>query len=118
MLLGHDLSGKVIAIGPGVRQFKVGDEVYAMSAKTGAFGEHVSIDERMVARKPYKLSHQQAASVPMAALTAWQAFILTKLKKGDELLVIGGSGGVGIFAIQFAKVMGARITAVCSTNNV
>jgi alcohol dehydrogenase len=118
LLLGHDLSGVVIDVGDKVSKFKVGDEVYAMSAKTGAFGEHVALDERMAALKPENLNHEEAASVPMAALTAWQAFILTKLKAGDEILVIGGSGGVGIFAIQLAKSLGAKVTTVCSTANV
>ncbi len=118
MLLGHDLSGVVLAVGDKVKHFEVGDEVYAMSAKTGAFGEHLIIDERMAARKPEGLSHQKAASIPMAALTAWQAYLISKLKKGSEVLVIGGSGGVGIFAIQIAKAWGAEVTTVCSTANV
>lgn len=118
MLLGHDLSGVVLAVGSKVKHFKVGDEVFAMSAKTGAFGEHLIIDERMAAHKPKNLSHQEAASVPMAALTAWQAFLITKLKPQDKVLVIGGSGGVGIFAIQIAKALGADVTTVCSTANV
>ncbi len=118
MLLGHDLSGVVIEVGDKVKNFKVGDEVFAMSAKTGAFGEFIAIDERMAAHKPGMLDHLEAASVPMAALTAWQAYILTRLQEGDEVLVIGGSGGVGIFAIQFAKILGAKVTTVCSTANV
>lgn len=118
MLLGHDLSGVVIAIGEKVKHFEVGDEIFAMSAKTGAFGEHLVIDERMAARKPESLSHEEAASIPMAALTAWQAFLITKLKVDDKVLVIGGSGGVGIFAIQIAKALGAEVTTVCSTANI
>lgn len=118
MLLGHDLSGVVIAVGEKVKHFKVGDEVFAMSAKTGAFGEHLIINERMAAHKPKNMNHQEAASVPMAALTAWQAFLITKLKPKDKVLVIGGSGGVGIFAIQIAKALGADVTTVCSTANI
>ena len=118
MLLGHDLSGVVIDVGDKVKHFEVGDEVFAMSAKTGAFGEHLIVDERMLAKKPEKLNHQEAASVPMAALTAWQAYLITKLEKDQKVLVIGGSGGVGIFAIQIAKALGAEVTTVCSTANV
>jgi len=118
MLLGHDLSGVVLEVGEKVKHFKVGDEVFAMSAKTGAFGEHLIVDERMLAHKPKNLNHQEAASVPMAALTAWQAFLITKLKPKDKVLIIGGSGGVGIFAIQIAKALGAEVSAVCSTVNV
>ncbi len=118
MMLGHDLSGVVIETGSKVKNFEVGDQVFAMSAKTGAFGEHLAIDERMLAHKPENLNHIEAATVPMAALTAWQAFILTKLEAGEQVLVIGGSGGVGIYAIQIARVLGAKVTAVCSTTNV
>jgi alcohol dehydrogenase len=118
MLLGHDLSGVVLAVGGKVKNFEIGDEVFAMSAKTGAFGQHLIVDERMLAHKPHSLNHHEAASVPMAALTAWQAYLMTKLEKYQKVLVIGGSGGVGIFAIQIAKALGAEVTTVCSTANV
>jgi len=118
LALGHDLSGTIIEIGKGVKKFKRGDEVFAMSAKTGAFGEYISFDSRMAALKPSNLSHTEAATVPMAGLTALQAFKIAKLKTGDKVLIIGGSGGVGAFAIQIAKAKGAEVTAVCSTANI
>lgn len=118
LLLGHDLAGTVVGVGPKVRSYKVGDAVYAMSAKTGAFAEYISLDARMVAPKPANLSYLQAATLPMAGLTAWQAHKLAGLRAGHQLLVIGGSGGVGSLAVQMARVQGAVVTAVCSTANV
>lgn len=118
LLLGHDVSGVVVAVGDKVTRFKEGDEVYCMSAKTGAFAEYITVDERMIAPKPKNISHAEAATIPMAALTAWQALQIARLQAGDKVLVIGGSGGVGIFAVQIAKLKGAEVTAVCSGRNV
>jgi len=114
---GRDLSGVILEVGEAVKNFKVGDQVFAMSRKMGAFGQYTIIDQRKLALKPEHLSHVEAASMPLAALTALQAFEQTHLKPGNSVLIIGGSGGVGVFAIQIAKQMGARVTTVCSTGN-
>jgi NADPH:quinone reductase-like Zn-dependent oxidoreductase len=118
MMLGHDLAGKILATGSAVKGFAIGDAVYAMSMKTGAFAEIASVNYKMLAKKPASLSFQEAAATPMAALTALQAFKLNKVKSGEKILVIGGSGGVGCFAIQIAKAWGCEVSAVCSTRNV
>lgn len=118
LLLGHDVSGVVVEVGSKVTKFNVGDEVYAMSAKTGAFAEMITIDQRMTALKPQNVSHEQAATIPMAALTALQAWRIAGLYEGAHVLVVGGSGGVGVYAVQLAKAQGAEVTAVCSTKNV
>ena len=117
LTLGHDLSGTVVDVGRKVSRFKIGDPVYAMSMKTGAFGEYLALDHRMAARKPEKLSHREAGGMPMAALTAWQFYMLAKLRAGERVLVVGGSGGVGSQAVQIARAKGAHVTAVCSTRN-
>lgn len=116
--LGHDISGTIVKVGSRVKGYKVGDEVYTMSARTGAFGEMQSVNYLMVAHKPKSLSHLQAATVPLVGLTVWQMYILSKLKKGDTLLLNGASGGVGVTALQIAKARGAHVTAVCSTRNI
>lgn len=116
--LGHDISGLVVAVGGKVKNFKVGDEVFAMSAFPGAYAEYIAIDQRMLGHKPQCLSHMEAATIPMAALTSLQALRMTKLTPDSHLLVIGGSGGVGTSAIQIAKAQGATVTAVCSTKNI
>ncbi len=118
LTLGHDLSGTIVDTGSSVSRFKVGDEVFAMSMKTGAFGQYLAIDYRMAAPKPKKLSDLEAASLPMVTLTAWQAFLLAKLRAGEHVLVVGGSGGVGSQAVQIARAKGAQVTAVCSTSNI
>lgn len=118
LLLGHDVSGVIVDVGHRVTKFKPGDEVFAMSAKTGAFAEMISIDQRMVALKPKNVTHEQAATIPMAALTALQAWRIAGLRLGVHVLVVGGSGGVGVYAVQLAKAQGAEVTAVCSTRNV
>lgn len=117
LTVGHDLSGTVVETGRRVDRFKVGDEVFAMSMKTGAFGEYLALDQRMAAPKPKNLSHREAASLPMVTLTAWHAFMLAKLQAGDQVLIVGGSGGVGSHAVQIARAKGAHVAAVCSTAN-
>ncbi len=120
-ILGFDLSGVVEAVGPGSRKFKVGDEVFSRSNKKSgeSYAEWIALDEDVVAAKPAALSHDEAAGVPLAALTALQALRdLGKLQAGQRVLINGGSGGVGSFAVQLAKAMGAHITATCSTANV
>jgi alcohol dehydrogenase len=121
LILGNDVAGIVVRVGPKVRRFKVGDEVYARPDKDriGAFAEFISMNEGDVAIKPKDLTMEEAASIPLVGLTAWQALIgRANLKKGQKILIHGGSGGVGTFAIQLAKHIGATVAATTSTANV
>ncbi|MGO7427177.1 NADP-dependent oxidoreductase, partial [Rhizobium ruizarguesonis] len=105
-ILGHDVAGTVVKIGPGVRRFKVGDEVYARPRdhRIGTFAEFIAIDQSDVALKPNNLSMTEAASIPLVGLTAWQALVeVGKVKPGQKVFIQAGSGGVGTFAIQLAK---------------
>jgi len=115
--LGVDFAGTVEAVGKDVRHFKPGDAVFG--GKFGAFAEYVTVrEERAVAAKPVNMSFEQAASVPIAALTALQALRdKGHLKAGQKVLINGASGGVGTFAVQIAKSYGAEVTGVCSTKN-
>jgi len=116
--LGVDFAGTVEAVGKNVTRFKPGDEIFG--AKRGAFGEYVSVpDDRPLVLKPANLTFEEAAAVPVAAVTALQALRdQGKVKPGQKVLINGASGGVGTFAVQIAKSMGADVTAVCSTKNV
>jgi len=119
LILGHDVAGVVVAVGSRVRQFKAGDEVYAAAGRPGAFAEFIAIKEEDVAIKPTALSMEQAASIPLVGLTAWQALIeRANLKRGQKVLIHAGSGGVGTFAIQLAKHAGATVATTTSTANV
>jgi NADPH:quinone reductase-like Zn-dependent oxidoreductase len=121
LVLGHDVAGVVTRVGSRVRQFKVGDEVYAHPAdfRIGTFAELVAVDESDVALKPKKLSMEEAASIPLVGLTAWQALIeKAALKKGQKIFIQAGSGGVGTFAIQLAKHIGATVATTTSTVNI
>jgi NADPH:quinone reductase-like Zn-dependent oxidoreductase len=115
---GVDYAGTVEAVGPDVTTFKPGDEVFG--ARTGAFAEYVIVrEERMVVPKPGNVSFEQAASIGIAGTTALQALRdRGKLQAGQRVLINGASGGVGTFAVQIAKAMGAEVTGVCSTRNV
>jgi NADPH:quinone reductase-like Zn-dependent oxidoreductase len=116
--MGVDFSGTVEAVGARVTRFKPGDEVFG--GRNGAFAEYVVVREsRAVAPKPANVSHTQAAAVPIAGVTALQALRdQGGLKTGQKVLINGASGGVGTFAVQIAKNMGAHVTGVCSTRNV
>ena len=116
--MGVDFAGIVEAVGKDVKRFKPGDEVFG--AKGGAFGEYVSMTEdRAVALKPANMSFEQAAAVPIAAITALQALRdKGHVQRGQKVLINGASGGVGTFAVQIAKSLGADVTGVCSTRNV
>src|SRR4051794_40550879 len=114
-MLGGDFAGVVEAVGADVTEFKPGDEVFG--GKTGAFAEYVTPKESL-ALKPANVSFEEAAAVPVAALTALQAMRRGELEPDQKVLINGASGGVGTFAIQIAKSLGAHVTAVCSTRNV
>jgi NADPH:quinone reductase-like Zn-dependent oxidoreductase len=118
---GHEFSGVIAAIGKGVEDFKVGDEVYGMNDwfADGATAEFCITLPQNIARKPATLSHEAAASVPISALTAWQGLIdRAKLKPGEDVLVHGGAGAVGLYAVQIAHNLGARVTTTVSTGNI
>lgn len=121
IILGNDLSGVVVEVGASVRRFKVGDEVYARPDKDriGTFAEFIAIGEECMSLKPASLSMDEAASIPLVGLTAWQALIdRAGLKAGQKVLIHAGSGGVGTFAIQLAKHLGAFVATTTSTANV
>jgi NADPH:quinone reductase-like Zn-dependent oxidoreductase len=121
LVMGHDVAGEVVKVGPRVRQFKCGDEVYARvdDFRIGTFAEFVPVKESSVALKPKALTMEEAASLPLVALTAWQALVeKAKLKKGQKVFIQAGSGGVGTFAIQLAKHLGATVATTTSTGNV
>ena len=112
LVLGHDVAGVVVEVGPQVRQFKVGDEVYARADdfRIGTFAEFVPVKESSLAPKPAGLSMVEAASIPLVGLTAWQALVERGgLKRGQKVFIQAGSGGVGTFAIQLAKHLGASV---------
>ncbi len=124
VIWGCDLCGVVREVGPSVTLFKPGDEVYGMKdgyvAKTyrGTYAEYVVVPEKSLAAKPKNLTHEEAAAVPLAALTAWQAMVNQgKLKPGQRVLIHAGAGGVGVMAIQIAKAFGAYVAATASTRN-
>ena len=116
--LGVDFAGTVEAVGPQVTRFKPGDDVFG--GRTGAFGEYVTVrEDRAVVLKPANLTFEQAAAVPIAAITALQALRdKGHVHAGQKVLINGASGGVGTFAVQIAKSFGAEVTGVCSTKNV
>ncbi|HSV83138.1 MAG TPA: NADP-dependent oxidoreductase [Ramlibacter sp.] len=121
LVLGHDVAGKVVRVGPRVRHFKPGDEVYARpdDFRIGTFAEYIAVKEGSLARKPANLTMEEAASIPLVALTAWQVFVETaKLKKGQKVFIQAGSGGVGTIAIQLAKHLGAFVATTTSISNV
>jgi 2-desacetyl-2-hydroxyethyl bacteriochlorophyllide A dehydrogenase len=121
LVLGNDLAGIVIKAGPKAQRFKPGDEVYARPDKDriGTFAEMIAINEKDVAEKPHRLDMEQAASVPLVGLTAWQALIdEAALQAGQKVLIHAGSGGVGTIAIQLAKYLGATVATTTSTANV
>ena len=115
--LGVDFSGTVVSVGKDVKRFKPGDEVFG--ARSGAFGEYVSVEESgSLAIKPANITFEQAAAVPIAAVTALKALRdKGRIRAGQTVLINGASGGVGTFAVQIAKSYGAKVTGVCSTRN-
>lgn len=119
-ILGWDVAGIVERVGPKVTRFHEGDSLYAFldRARGGGDAEYTVVKEGEAALKPRSLSFQEAAAMPLAALTAWQAlFDTAKLERGQTVLIQGGSGGVGSFAVQLAKALGAHVIATASTAN-
>ena len=120
-ILGHDVAGIVVRVGPKVRRFKAGDKVYARPRdhRIGTFAEFIAMNETDVALKPKNISMEEAATIPLVDLTAWQALVeLGKVKPGQKVFIQAGSGGVGTFAIQLAKYLGATVATTTSTKNV
>lgn len=129
IILGNDICGTIVKCGSEVRNLKVGDQVYGMVdsnkkfafsgfAKSGSYAEYCVTREDTLSLKPSSLSWEEAASIPLCCLTAYQALVdKAQIKTGDKVLINGASGGVGIFAIQIAKAFGANVTAVCSEKN-
>ncbi len=118
LILGYDMAGVVVKTGVNVMKLKVGDPVYAYLLWGGGWAEYCISNESESAIKPKSLSFTETASVPLAALTAWQALVdIGKIQSGQTVLIHGGSGGVGSFAIQIAKARGARVIATASTPN-
>ncbi|MGA5712417.1 NADP-dependent oxidoreductase [Bacillus bombysepticus] len=117
LILGNDFSGVITKVGSQVTRFKVGDAIYARPRKNkiGTFAEYIAIHEDDIALKPKNLSFEEAASIPLVGLTSYQALHdIMHLQKGQKILIHAGSGGVGTFAIQLAKIMGATVTTTAS----
>ncbi|MEK3981456.1 NADP-dependent oxidoreductase [Psychrobacillus sp. FSL K6-2836] len=117
LILGNDFSGIVAKIGAKVTRFKVGDEIYARprKSKIGTFAEYIAVHEDDIALKPKNLSFEEAASIPLVGLTSYQALTdIMQLQKGEKILIQAGAGGVGTFAIQLAKLMGATVATTAS----
>lgn len=120
LVLGNDLAGVVIAVGAEARKFQPGDEVYARPAKhrIGTFTERISVHEDDLALKPTSISMQEAGSLPLVALTAWQALVERgNVEPGQKVLIHAGAGGVGTIAIQLAKHLGAVVATTASASN-
>ncbi|MCV9929806.1 NADP-dependent oxidoreductase [Flavobacterium sp. LS1R49] len=117
LILGHDVAGIITKVGKNVKKFKVGDEIYARPSdfRIGTFAAFIAIDEKDVALKPKNLSMEEAASIPLVALTAWQVLVeRAQIKEGDKVFIQAGSGGVGTIAIQLAKHLGAKVATTAS----
>ncbi len=120
LILGHDVAGVITEVGAKITRFKVGDEIYARVADfhIGAFAEYIAVSEDDLALKPKNITMEEAASIPLVALTAWQALVENaKLKKGQKVFIQAGSGGVGTIAIQLAKHLGATVATTASGNS-
>lgn len=120
LILGHDVAGVITKVGTKVSQFKVGDKIFARPAdfQIGTFAEYVAIHEKDLALKPENISMEEAASIPLVGLTAWQAFTeKSQLAKGQKVFIQAGSGGVGTIAIQLAKHLGATVATTTSKSN-
>lgn len=119
-ILGHDVAGVVVRVGSKVRAFKPGDEVYARprDRRIGTFAEEIAIDQDDLALKPQNLTMEEAASIPLVGLTAWQALVeRANLRTGQKVFIQAGSGGVGTFAIQLARHLGAKVATTASVSS-
>jgi NADPH:quinone reductase-like Zn-dependent oxidoreductase len=119
-VLGHDVAGTVVKVGPKASRFKAGDEVYARPRdhRVGTFAQFIAMNEADGALKPKNLTMEEAASIPLVGLTAWQALVeLGKVKPGQKVFIQAGSGGVGTFAIQLAKHLGATVATTASAQS-
>ncbi len=116
VVLGCDIAGTVESVGAGVTALKVGDRVFGMVGLYGGFRQHVAISASKIVKIPSSLSDEEAASIPLAALTAWQALEMGGLKSGERVLIHAGAGGVGGFAIQIAKAKGAIVVTTASAS--
>ena len=120
-IMGHEFSGVIAAVGEDAAGFEIGEEVYGMNDwfADGALAEYCVTRPGSVARKPSRLTHAEAASVPIAALTAWQGLVVrARLLAGEHVLVHGGAGAVGSFAVQVARFLGARVTTTASAQQI
>lgn len=118
LIPGYDIAGVVEKTGANVTKLKVGEAVYGYPTFGGGWAEYITVQEWEVAAKPASLNFVEAAAVPMVALTAWQALVdVAKVQPGQTILIHGGSGGVGSFAVQIAKALGVRVIATASTAN-
>src|SRR3954454_15106798 len=120
LVLGNDVAGVVVEVGARVGRFKPGDQVYARPDKDriGTFAEFIAMNEDDVAIKPAALTMEEASSIPLVGLTAWQALVeMAELKPGQKVFIQAGTGGVGTFAIQLAKHLGATVATTASTAN-
>ncbi len=119
LILGFDVAGEVVAVGSQVTGFQIGDAVYGSNSfPGGAYAEFAAVPENLIAPKPKNLSFEEAATVPLAALTALQALRdQGNIKSSQTVLINGASGGVGMFAVQIAKALGTEVTGVCSSKN-
>ena len=120
IVLGHDVAGTVIRVGAGVSRFAIGDEVYARprDLRIGTFAERIAVDESDVALKPASITMDEAGSLPLVALTAWQALVeIGEVRPGQKVLIHAGAGGVGSIAIQLAKHLGAEVATTASGAN-
>lgn len=118
---GHDVTGVVTKVGSKVSKFKIGDEVYSRVSdyRIGTFAEYISIDANDVALKPKNLSIEEASSIPLVGLTAWQTLVeIANTKKVQKVFIQAGSGGFGTFAIQLAKHLGAFVATTTSSKNI
>src|SRR5438876_2337737 len=121
LILGNDVAGVVVRVGSNVRRFKPGDAVYARphQDRIGTFAEFIAMNQADVALKPKNLTMEEAASIPLVALTAWQVLVeRANLQKGQKVLIHAGSGGVGTIAVQLAKHLGAYVATTTSTANI